>query len=117
MSISCIGPRPRLEYSSGTKTGNPAYMPGEGCRWTLVRTLWLDDLESLEAISQSEVARKIFLRMASLSQTGRTPSFVVEVALDRDLDAATKGRLVELAQDESFLLAVEEYLVRTHRLH
>jgi hypothetical protein len=55
--------------------------------------------------------------MAALSQTGRTPSFVVEVALDGDLDAVTKGRLVELAQDESFLLAVEEYLVRTHRLH
>jgi hypothetical protein len=82
-----------------------------------VRTLWLDDIESLEAISQNEDARRIFLRMASLSQTGRTPSFVVEVALDRDLDAVTKGRLVELAQDESFLLAVEEYLVRTHRLH
>jgi hypothetical protein len=38
--------------------------------------------------------------MAALSQTGRTPSFVVEVALDGDLDAVTKGRLV-----------------RTHRLH
>ena len=78
---------------------------------------WLDDLESFEAISQNEEARRIFLRMAALSQTGRTPSFVIEVALDQDLDPTTKGRLVELAQDESFLLAVEEYLVRTHRLH
>jgi uncharacterized protein (DUF1778 family) len=84
---------------------------------THVRPLWLDDIESLEAISQNEDARRIFLRMAALSQTGRTPSFVVEVALDGDLDAVTKSRLVELAQDESFLLAVEEYLVRTHRLH
>src|SRR5436305_12149868 len=116
MSISCIS-RPRLEYSSGRAAGNPAY-PGQGrCRLPLVRPLWLDDIESLEAISQNEDARRIFLRMAALSQTGRTPSFVVEVALDGDLDAATKGRLVELAQDESFLLAVEEYLVRTHRLH
>jgi len=82
-----------------------------------VDTLWLDDLEALEAISQNEEACRIFLRMASLSQTGRTRSFVVEVALDQDLDAVTKGRLVELAQDESFLLAVEEYLIRTHRLH
>jgi len=82
-----------------------------------VRPLWLDDLESHEAISQNEEARRIFLRMAALSQSGRTPSFVVEIALDRDLDAATKTRLVELAEDESFLLAVEEYLVRTHRLH
>ena len=78
---------------------------------------WLDDIETLEAISQNEEARRIFLRMAAISQSVRTPSFVVEVALDRDLDAVTKGRLVELAQDESFLLAVEEYLVRTHRLH
>ena len=79
--------------------------------------LWLDDLESLEAISQNEEARRIFLRMAALSQSGRTPNFVVEVALDGELDGETKGRLVELAQDQSFLLAVEEYLVRTHRLH
>jgi hypothetical protein len=97
--------------------GNAPYPRLGGCRLTHVRPLWLDDIESLEAISQNEDARKIFLRMAALSQSGRTPSFVVEVALDGDLDAATKGRLVELAQDESFLLAVEEYLVRTHRLH
>jgi hypothetical protein len=78
---------------------------------------WLDDIESLEAISQNEEARRIFLRIAAISQSGRTPSFVVEVTLDNELDAVTKSRLVELAQDESFLLAVEEYLVRTHRLH
>src|SRR5690242_1721244 len=117
MSISCIGPRPRPEYSSGAVDENPAYLPRKGRRWKLVNPLWLDDLESLEAISQNEEARRIFLRMAALSQSGRTPNFVVEVALDGDLDAATKGRLVELAQDESFLLAVEDYLVRTHRLH
>jgi hypothetical protein len=82
-----------------------------------VYPLWLDDLESLEAIAENEDARRIFLRMAALSQTGRTPSFVMEVALDRDLDSQTKGRPVELAHDESFLLAVEDHLVRTHRLH
>jgi hypothetical protein len=82
-----------------------------------VHPLWLNQLESLEAISQNEEARRIFLKMAALSQTGRTPNLLVEIALDQDLDAATKGRLVELAQDESFLLAVEEYLVRTHRFH
>jgi hypothetical protein len=79
--------------------------------------LWLADIESLAAISQNEDARRILLRMSALSRAGRTPSFVVEVALDQDLDAATKNRLVGLAQDESFLLAVEEYLVRTHRVH
>jgi hypothetical protein len=116
MFISCICGT-RLEYSSGCAGENAAYPRSAGRRWELVHPLWLDDLESLEAISQNEEARRIFLRMAALSQTGRTPSFLVEVALDRELDADTKGRLVELAQDETFLLAVEEYLVRTHRFH
>ena len=79
--------------------------------------LWLDDLESLEAISQNADARRIFLRMAALSQSGRTPSLVAEIADDRELDETTKVRLTELAQDHTFLLAVEEYLVRTHRVH
>ena len=58
-----------------------------------MRPLWLHDLESLEAISQDEDARRIFLRMAALSQTGRMPSFLVQVALDRDLDDVTKDQL------------------------
>ena len=80
-------------------------------------TLWPDDLEVLEAIAENKDARRIFLRMAALSRTGRTPSFVAEVALDNDLDSKTKGQVIELAQDESFLLAVEDYLVRTNRSH
>ena len=82
-----------------------------------MRALRLDEVGSLEAISKNEDARRIFLRLAKLSRTGRTPSFVTAVALDKELDTTTKNQLVELAQDESFLLAVEEYLVRTHRLH
>ncbi len=78
---------------------------------------WLDDMESLEAISQDADARRIFLRMAALSQTGRLTSFLDELADDCDLDDATKVHLSELAQDRSFLLAVEEYLVRTQRVH
>ncbi len=78
---------------------------------------WLNDLESLEAISQNADARRIFLRMAALSQTGRTSNFVKEIARDEELDDVTKLRLSELAADESFLLAVEEYLVRTYRVH
>jgi hypothetical protein len=31
---------------------------------------WMQDLESLEAISQDDEARKIFLRMAAMSQEG-----------------------------------------------
>ncbi len=79
--------------------------------------LWLQDLESLEAISQNDDARKIFLRMAAMSQAGRLPNFLAEIAHDQELDDTTKGHLTELAQDESFLLAVEEYLRQTQRIH
>ena len=80
-------------------------------------SLWLQDLESFEAISQDEDARQIFLRMAAMSQTGRTSSLVTEIARDDDLDDDTKGTLTELARDRSFLLAVEDYLQRTQRFH
>jgi hypothetical protein len=79
--------------------------------------LWLNDLESFEAISQDADARKIFLRMAAMSHAGRLPNFIAEVAHDRELDDTTKGHLTELAGDEAFLLAVEEYLRRTQRVH
>jgi hypothetical protein len=78
---------------------------------------WLQDLESLEAISQDAVARRIFLNMAAMSHDGRLPNFIAEVASDDDLDDQTKGHLTELANDRSFLLAVEEYLRTTQRIH
>jgi hypothetical protein len=80
--------------------------------------LWLQhDLESLEAISQNDDARRIFLKMAAMSQDGRLPQFLSELAVDPELDDDVKGTLTELATDESFLLAVEDYLRRTHRFH
>jgi hypothetical protein len=79
--------------------------------------VWLQDLESLEAISQDDDARQIFLRMAALSQTGRTSSLVTEIARDDDLDDEMKGTLTELARDRSFLLAFEDYLEQTRRIH
>jgi len=78
---------------------------------------WLQDLESLEAISQDDDAKRIFLRMAAISQTGQMSSFLLELAEDGDLDDETKGTLAELANDNTFLLAVEDYLQRTQRLH
>jgi hypothetical protein len=78
---------------------------------------WLQDLESLEAISQDVDTRRIFLRMAAMSQEGRLPGFLAQLANDDDLDDATKGQLTELASDRAFLLAVEEYLRRTQRFH
>ena len=79
--------------------------------------LWLQDLESLEAISQDADARQIFLRMAAMSQTGRTSTLVTEIARDDDLDDEMKGTLTELARDRSFQLAFEDYLEQTRRIH
>ena len=79
--------------------------------------LWLTDFESLEAISQDADSRRIFLRMSALSQAGKLGPFLFELAHDDDLDDTTKGRLAELAHDESFLLAVEDYLHRTEIAH
>jgi hypothetical protein len=78
---------------------------------------WLHDLESLEAISQDDDAKAIFLRMAALSREGQMGNFLTELADDEDLDDETKGTLTELARDSSFLLAVEDYVQRTQRLH
>jgi hypothetical protein len=80
--------------------------------------LWLQhDMESLEAISQDDEARQIFLRMAAMSRGGQMSSFLTELARDEDLDDETKGTLKELAEDNTFLLAVEDYLQRTELLH
>jgi hypothetical protein len=78
---------------------------------------WLHDLESFEAISQDDDAKAIFLRMAALSREGQMANFLTELADDEDLDEETKGTLSELAKDSSFLLAVEDYVQRTQRLH
>ena len=75
------------------------------------------DMESLEAISQDDEAKRIFLRMAALSRGGQMGSFLTELARDEDLDDETKGTLRELAEDNTFLLAVEDYLQRTQRQH
>ena len=80
--------------------------------------LWTHrDLESFEAISQNDDARRIFLKMAQMSQDGRLPQFLTELAGDPEVDDDTVGTLTELATDRSFLLAVEDYLQRTQRLH
>ena len=78
---------------------------------------WLDDLESLEAISQDVEARQIFSRMAAMSQEGRLGTFLVELAGTTELDDFTKGTLSEIARDEGFVLAVDDYLRRTQVLH
>ena len=79
--------------------------------------LWLNDMESLEAICQDDEAKRIFLRMAAMSRDGQMKSFLNEVAHDEDLDDETKGTLKELAEDDAFLLVLEDYVRRTTVLH
>jgi hypothetical protein len=79
--------------------------------------LWLEDIESLETIAQDADTRRLFLRMAGMSQSGRLQPFLDELEDDRELDQETKTTLAELATDASFLHAVEEYVHRTQSFH
>ncbi|HVD49295.1 MAG TPA: hypothetical protein VNB50_04640 [Gaiellaceae bacterium] len=82
----------------------------------MLRTLQ-ENLESFEAINQDDVTRDLVLRMSALSQTGKLGPFLFELTHDAELDDMTKGTLVEIASDQSFLLAVEDYLHRTEIVH
>jgi hypothetical protein len=82
-----------------------------------VHGVWLHDLESLEAISQDDSARRIFLKMSAMSQEGTLETFLFELNVDPELDDETKATLSELGRDHSFLLAVEDYCRRTHYIH
>jgi hypothetical protein len=77
----------------------------------------LQDIESLEAISQDDEARAIFLKMAALSRAGRMEIFLDQLGADDEVDDETKLQLAELGRDEGLLLAVEEYVLSTVRLH
>ena len=76
-----------------------------------------DNLESFEAINQDGATREVVLRISALSQAGKLGPFLCELARDAELDDLTKGTLVEIANDENFLLAVEDYLFRTEIVH
>ncbi len=78
---------------------------------------WLQDIEALETISQDEQTRALFLRMAALQRSGGMSSFLIELDRDPEVDDEVKGPLAEIARDIDFLLAVEEYCLKTDRLH
>jgi len=83
----------------------------------LMLAAWHQDLESLEAISQDDLTRDLFLKMASLSQRDRLQPFLSELQRDEEVDEATKGMLAEIAEDPTFLLAVEDYVQKTLIAH
>jgi hypothetical protein len=78
---------------------------------------WLQDIESLEAVTQDEQTRGLCLRMAAMTQAGTIAPFLASVRHDDELDEQTKGTIAEIAGDASFLLAVEDYVRRTRVLH
>ena len=73
---------------------------------------WVQDIESLEAINQDELVRQIVLRTACFVRGGRLPGFVAAVGADAELDAETETTVLELARDETFLLACENQHAR-----
>ena len=79
--------------------------------------LWLQDIESLEAISQDEETCSLCLRMAELWQAGSLAPFLSELQRDRELDAETKATLTELASNAPFLHAVQDYVRATSAIH
>jgi len=78
---------------------------------------WLLDIESFEQVSQDETSRRLVLRMAQLYREGRLEPFVNEFAYDPDCDDDTRAAITELAGDQAFLLAVENYLRSTCVIH
>jgi hypothetical protein len=78
---------------------------------------WLVDIESFEQVSQDDMSRRLVLRMAQLSREGRLRPFVTTIADDPEFDDRTRAAIRELAGDELFLLAVEDYLGRTRLFH
>jgi hypothetical protein len=78
---------------------------------------WAQDLESLEAINQDAAVRQLVLRMAGLARGGKLGGFIEAVDDDSDLDQETKDTVLELARDETFLLAAEDYLRATRFYH
>ncbi len=79
--------------------------------------LWLHDIESLEAVAQDERTKLLCLRMAAMSKNGTLEPFIASLHRDDDLDEGTKGTIAEIASDEHFLLALEDYVRRTNVVH
>ncbi len=79
--------------------------------------LWQRDIESLEAVARDEGTRILCLHMAAMSKAGTLGPFIANVHRDGDLDQDTKLTIAEIASDEKFLLAVEDYVHRTAHAH
>jgi len=74
------------------------------------------DLEALESVTQNELAREVFLRMARLSPGAGVGNFLAEL-VESGIDADTQELFAEVACDRAFLLALDDYVHRTSVLH
>jgi len=79
--------------------------------------LWVHDIESLEAVAQDESTKLLCLQMAAMSKAGTLAPFIADLRSDDELDEGTKGSIAEIASDERFLFAVEDYVRRTTFFH
>ena len=82
-----------------------------------MHALTYSGIGSLEVIRQDDTTREVILRMAGLARGGRLDTSVAVVGVDPELDEHTRSFALELASDEGFLFAVEDYVARCHTLH
>src|SRR5207237_374320 len=82
-------------------------------RWSGART----QPRTAPPVDPALAASDLFLRMAHLSGAGELNRFLFELSESEELDAETKAVFAEVAQDRTFLVALEEYVHRTHFLH
>jgi hypothetical protein len=82
-----------------------------------VTTIWPQDLDVLETVSQDEVALDLFLRMARISRCGGMNDFLRELVESDELDSETKAAFAEVATNRPFLLALDDYVHRTRVAH
>ena len=80
-------------------------------------SLWPQDIEALETVSQNEAALGLFLRVAELSREGGLNRFLRELVENDELDDETKAAFAEVATNREFLLALDDYVHRTRIAH
>ena len=108
---------PGLQEETSTIPRRGVPYPRRRTRRSHGMDLWLHDLESLEALTQDEQTKRLCLRMAAMSQAGTLEPFIATLRLDEGLDETTRRAITEIASNESFLAALEDYVQRTRVLH
>ncbi len=119
-------------FAAAPQSATPFVGPNEGCAypWIECVTAWaaaplklrwpssgFTTSNRFEALAQDEDTKLLCLQMAAMSKAGKLAPFITTLHDDGDVDEATKGTIAEIASDEQFLLAVEDYVRRTACFH